>query len=153
LQRLYKLYHMKPDPQVVAMWSQHLYDLTPQGIEWACLELERHFKPTLACPFPTPAHVRELLEKPAHLLAEQAAEEAWQRVVLAVNKGLWDPDHGYRDPKDKLPEEFKPHIAAAGGLSYLYHAEPKEQLWAKKEFLKSWMRDFEIHRYQRTVQP
>ena len=136
------LYDREPNPEWPGMWTEHLEGLPGNGIVWAFRQLEKTFIPTLACPFPVPAHVRELLERPAKLALDRAAELAWQTTLEAINQH-YHPDLGWRGPALAQPDA----VNAAGGIDYLWRASATKLIWAKKAFLESYLRDEQLKQY------
>lgn len=139
LDRLCDLYDRAANPEWGNIWCEHLADMPPAGIAWAFRQLEKTFIPTKACPFPVPAHVRNLLEHPAKLNRERDAETAWQEALKLIQKH-YHPDLGWRDGA-QFPVRMHRAIEAAGGHHYLFMATTDKLLWAKKEFVANYLRD------------
>jgi hypothetical protein len=129
-------YCVEPKAGLFTIWAESLKDFSPEEILNGCRAVVDTFIPTMAAPFPTPAHLRQAILEPH-------AEAAWQLVMHVVRKGIWSPDYGYRyrKPTDPyIPDDWKPHIDAAGGLRHLYHADDEKRMWVKKDFVKSFLR-------------
>lgn len=139
LTRLCILYDRDPNPEWPAIWAEHLADMPPAGIAWAFRQLEKTFIPTMACPVPVPAHIRNLLEHPAKLNREREAEAAWQEALKLIAKH-YHPDLGWRGDA-QFPIRMNRAVEAAGGHHYLALAPSNQLVWAKKEFIANYLRD------------
>lgn len=79
---LQRVYGVTLDADVLAMYGKVLKKLPAEHFAKACLHVLEHFKPTSACPFPTPAHFIEY----AQGNLEDRAAKAVARVVGAARK-------------------------------------------------------------------
>lgn len=82
----------------------------------------------MACPFPTPAHIHNLLAEEKSAWAEMM----WQQILSLIYK-RYHPDLGWRGLQ--IDDEFIPAVNAAGGVPYLWNASGEQLIWAKKEFI------------------
>lgn len=79
---LQRVYGVTLDQDVLAMYGKVLKRLPPEQFAKACLHVLEQFKPTSACPFPTPAHFLEY----AQGKAEDRASQAVARIVGAARR-------------------------------------------------------------------
>jgi hypothetical protein len=79
---LQRVYGVTLDPDVLAMYGKVLKRLQPEQLAKACLHVLEQFKPTSACPFPTPAHFIEY----AQGQAEDRAAQAVARIIEASKR-------------------------------------------------------------------
>jgi hypothetical protein len=141
LLRLATLYDRDVTEPMKALWMESLAGLDPRLAEAAFREVEKTFVPTMACPFPVPAHVRNLLKDAQSMDRTAEAELAWQN-SLAVILHLYHPDIGWHG----TPLEGRELRAAeaAGGLRYLFTAPDDKLVWAKKAFVEAYLREEQL---------
>lgn len=130
LGRLSAVFSRDIQPGWQTIWRDCLRDMDPEEVREAFRHIERTFHPNGACPFPPPSLLRRTVLEPK-------AEAAWRRVLQIFN--YWSPDVGYADESYKLPDAWKPHIEAAGGMVNLFNSPLERLIYAKKEFVKSFI--------------
>src|ERR1700674_1663670 len=79
LARFAALYNVVPSEALSGIWLEALGDLRPEILSAALLRVEREFVPTHACPFPVPAHLRQIVAKVNENENNVEAESAWQK--------------------------------------------------------------------------
>jgi hypothetical protein len=132
--RFAALYNVVPSEALPGIWLDALRDVKPELLKAVLLRLEGEFVPTHACPFPVPAHIRQLLAKVNEGEKNVEAELAW-RQALDWSRNHWHPDFVSSDLPD-LPAKARQALGAAGGAAYLYSASEEETQWAKKRFIE-----------------
>lgn len=134
LVRFAALYNFVLSEAIAPIWFDVLKEIPPTQLRAAFAQIEKTFIPTSACPFPTPAHVRQHIA-PGETAAEKIeAEEAWQTLMKRI--AHYTPDIPQSRPA--LPERTMRAMNASGGLEYLYSASLGELVWAKKRFLEAY---------------
>ena len=135
--RFSAIYDRQVNSALPNLWCESLCDLSIESVEVALRKIESTFIPTSACPYPTPGHVRKLIEISSQLRTEQEADQAWQSAMHACEQ-QYHPDIGWRGPK--LTERVARAIASAGGVHYVTQCSCDELVWAKKRFVESYLR-------------
>jgi hypothetical protein len=138
LLRLATLYDRDVTEPMEALWMESLAGVDSRLAETALRHLEKTFIPTMACPFPVPAHILNLLKDAQSTECAADAERAWQ-TSMAVILHLYHPDIGWHGPP--LEGRERRAVEAAGGLRYLYAIPDDKLVWAKKAFIECYLRD------------
>lgn len=125
------------------LWMENLAGIDPRLVEAALRHIEKTFIPTMACPFPTPAHIRNWLQEGEDLAAAHEAEAAWQSCLTTVMRN-YHPDLGWRLGPMLEDGRIRRALDAAGGLNFLWKAPSSELVWIKKAFLEFYRRDKQL---------
>src|ERR1700680_3136553 len=78
-------------PLHAQVFIDSLKGMAPDVVDAAMRRVEETFVPTAACPFPVPAHVRQILVKVNDNEKTIEAESAWQK-ALDWSRHKWHPD-------------------------------------------------------------
>jgi hypothetical protein len=130
------LFTADPDPSLPLLWLESLREIPRDTLVELLRQVEKSFRPTQACPFPTPGHVHELYaEKMAF-----AAYDAWEKATAAITRS-YHPITGWTDslgdPCDSpLPELTETAIAGVGGVRQIFNADAQALRYIKKEFIE-----------------
>src|ERR1700674_2550585 len=134
LARFAALYNVVPSEALPGIWLEALKDLRPEILSAALLRVEREFVPTQACPFPVPAHIRQMLAKVNDNEKTIEAESAWEK-ALDWSRHKWHPD--LRNSNlPALPHKIVKALGAAGGTPHLWQCSEEETQWARKRFIE-----------------
>jgi hypothetical protein len=143
LLRLCTLYARPANHLLVPIWQEAVKELDISVVKEGFLRLEKLFKPTAACPFPTPAHLLELVDSARSVSKELEAERAWQALLGAIDR-YYHPDIGWKGPH--LGERFEHAARSAGGVHYISQCSEADLVWAKKRFTECYLRDEQLER-------
>jgi hypothetical protein len=120
------------------IWCDVLRDVSVDLLGPAFQKLERTFKPTVAAPFPSPAHLLELLSDVRAREIENSAESAWQHLLDRLER-QYHPDLGWNGPS--LDPRIDHAARAAGGIRWILECSRAELVWCKKRFTECYVRD------------
>ncbi len=125
------------------LWLENLADVDPPLLELAFQQLMKTFIPSMACPFPAPTHVWDILKELEETTDRNESEDSWQEAIKAVDRNYY-PDLG-RSPKFTPRSEYA--VRAAGGIHYLANATREQLVWAKKAFREAYLLHARIEQY------
>jgi hypothetical protein len=127
------------DGKLVSVWIRALEDLPVESVANAFAKLIKNFKPTAACPFPVPAHLREQIDSVNSAASAGKAELAWQK-ALEYRRRFYDADKPGQVSKDAsvLSQRMHNAIRASGVLTDV--TDPDQlHVWGKKQFIESYL--------------
>jgi hypothetical protein len=120
--------------------------LTPTQIQAGFDQIEKHFIPTAACPFPVPASLLQIIDSAKDNFVKMGAEQAWEDLQLWMQR-YYRPD--CRDKKYPLMESMMARsVDAAGGLPHISSCPISELVWAKKKFIEAYLRMAQLEKDQ-----
>lgn len=130
------LYNYLPHESLANIWIENLANVPEETLLAAFQRVGHTFIPTSACPFPTPAHVREQIRTAESAVKDQIAAESWE---MGMNwMGRWfHPDIGIDKKAPALDSKIMRSLNQAGGFSYLYNADRTQIMWARKTFIEA----------------
>ena len=140
-------------PEIFSVWIRALSDLRLETIEAAFAQIEKTFKPTSACTFPVPGHVRELVITANAGLLESEAETAWQKTMRVIAKHYCGADIGWDRHAAPLIGRVDHAARAAGGVPFLATCAEEELVWAKKRFIECYLRDENLPEWEQFGMP
>jgi hypothetical protein len=121
------LYAVTIKPGITNLWIDSLPNLDAKAVAQGFHDVMKTFVPTMACPFPTPGHLRNAIFTPQ-------AEQAWERVWKYLD-GPYHPDLGWRGGKNLLTELEASAVTAVGGIDYLYQISRDQIRWVRQQFI------------------
>jgi hypothetical protein len=127
------------DGKLVNVWIRALEDLPVTSVASAFAKLIKNFKPTAACPFPVPAHLREQIDSVNNAASVGKAELAWLK-ALEYRRRFFDADKPGQVSKDAPPlsQRMQNACRASGVLTEI--TEPDQlHVWGKKQFIESYL--------------
>lgn len=138
LTRFAALYNHVPSTVITGLWFDRLNLLSVSQLNATFRRLEETFKPTSACPFPTPAHILELVKVAEEADSKRQAERAWDSAIENISR--------YYTPDLELGGLARVHfsdkmwhcIRAAGGAEMLATCRATDLHFRKTEFLNAW---------------
>lgn len=125
------LYAVRIKTGITNLWIDALTNVEPVAVAQGFQDVMKTFTPTMACPFPTPGHIRTAIFTPQ-------AEQAWERVWKSL-EGAYHPDLGWRDKKNLLSELESRAVQAVGGMNYLYDINRDQIRWVRQQFIDSYV--------------
>jgi hypothetical protein len=124
------------------VWAEALADIGPAKLVELFRKLENTFMPTSACPFPTPAHIRALLEEEHTLERIKDAELAWDVLLHVLNKHYHpNVEGGWKRGSPKLSPRTSVAANAAGGIPFIWSCTNAQLVWVKKDFIAAYGRE------------
>lgn len=150
LVRFGELYTFELTAEKIRIWISVMNDLSTQTVDAGFRMVEKTFKPTSACPFPTPAHLREFVDQAKELTSADEVETAWHETVKVIQE-RYHPDLGWRGPQ--LVERLDRAIRAANGVHYVWSCSEADLVWAKKRFVECYQRDAEMEGARGLIAP
>jgi hypothetical protein len=139
LVRLAALYDRELSSVIYTIWTDALKDQGLDVLACAFRKLERTFTPTAAAPFPTPAHLLELITRVRYAANAENAEKAWHD-LLERSQRQFHPDIGWKGPG--LDPRTDRAGRAAGGIRRICGCRETELVWCKKAFIECYLRDY-----------
>lgn len=140
LWRFAALYDREANEAWMPIWTEALKECEPGRVARGLLAIEKTFIPSLACPFPTPAHILNILRDEDSSARAAEAEIAWQATLKTIHD-FFHPQIGWKKwaPQPPLAPRSESAARTAGGLEAIYLAPDDRLVWIKKEFLKAYM--------------
>jgi len=140
--RFAALYDKQISSALPSIWVDALKDIPPTVLAEAMKKIELTFVPTNACPFPTPAHIHNLIGEADSEGLDADAEDAWQYVLRYARKFVL-PGIGLASDAPPLDPIIEKAASAAGGLARIERCPTEELVWARKTFIENYKR---LHR-------
>ena len=124
------MYKSEVDADQIKIYAQLLSHLDPAQLAAACEKVSKHFMPTAACGFPTPAHVLAAVENTAEAALELEINAEWKRVLDRVQWG--------GQIRGTLSQRTYRAAQEAGGFEVIESCPQSELQWRKKEFSENY---------------
>jgi len=131
------------------LWLESLAEVDPPLLEFAFEQLMKTFIPSMACPFPAPTHVWEILQGIEETADREENENSWQQAIQTIDKNYY-PDLG-RGPE--FPPRSAYAVRAAGGVAYLASATREQLVWAKKAYMEAYLLQIALEKYSQPGGP
>jgi hypothetical protein len=128
-------------PSLADIWILALADLDVDSLNAAFRKLLQTWKPDFGRKFPAPGDLRAFLDSARTTALTEEAERAWL-TTLALIRVNYHPDIGWSG--SEFTKQVENAILAAGGTRYLWNASAEQRIWAKKEFVASYLRFLQL---------
>jgi hypothetical protein len=131
---LYRVSLKERGPRFVDLWVFALSDLEPAVLDAACKRAMQTCKF-----FPTPAEIREHIDRTKEIALAEAADLEWQK-VLDLRRVYWNPDiaGGFSRGMPKLSARVAAAARAAGVFREVSDSK-QLHVWGKNRFIESYL--------------